>query len=63
MDAEKKPKVKIGATYQRPSEVETEPDMVRLQKALLGQKEPIRDWIIWAVFIAIMLIAVLIGSL
>jgi hypothetical protein len=63
MDTEKKPKVQIGATYQRPSEVETEPDMVRLQKALLGEKEPIRDWILWAVFVAIMLIALLIGWL
>jgi hypothetical protein len=63
MDTEKKPKVQIGATYQRPPEVETEPDMVRLQKALLGEKEPISDWILWVVFVAIMLIALLIGWL
>ena len=63
MDIQKKPKVQIGATYQRPPEVETDPDMVRLQKALLGEKEPISDWIIWAVFVAIMLVAVLISRL
>ena len=63
MDTEKKPKVQIGATYQRPPEVETEPDMVRLQKALLGEKEPISDWILWVVFVAIMLIALLVGWL
>jgi hypothetical protein len=63
MDTEKKPKVQIGATYQRPPAVETEPDMVRLQKALLGEKEPISDWIIWAVFVVIMLVAALIGWL
>ena len=63
MDTEKKPKIQIGATYQRPPAVETEPDMVRLQKALLGEKEPISDWIIWVVFVVIMLVAALIGWL
>ena len=37
--------------------------MVRLQKALLGEKEPISDWIIWVVFVVIMLVAALIGWL
>ena len=63
MDTKKKPKVQIGATYQRPPAVETEPDMVRLQKALLGEKEPISDWVIWVVFVAIMLVAILVARL
>lgn len=63
MDTEKKPKIQIGATYQRPPEAETDPDMVRLQKALLGEKEPISDWVIWVVFVAIMLVAILVARL
>lgn len=63
MDTEKKPKIQIGATYQRPPKAETDPDMVRLQKALLGEKEPISDWVIWVVFVAIMLVAILVARL
>ena len=57
MDTETKPKIKIGATYQRPSNVETDPDMIRLQRALLGEKPPFNEWLVWLALAAILLVA------
>jgi hypothetical protein len=57
MDTETKSKIKIGATYQRPANVEIDPDMIRLQKALLGEKPPFNEWLVWLALVAVLLVA------
>jgi len=53
------PKVKIGCAYQRMPPVEDDPDMILLQRALLGDRDESTPlWvftILWAFFWAIVI--------
>jgi high-affinity Fe2+/Pb2+ permease len=54
------PKVKIGCAYQRSPHVEDDPDMILLQKALLGERDDTTPlWVcisLWALFLLIIIL-------
>jgi uncharacterized membrane protein len=45
------PKVKIGCYYQRPLRVENDPDMILMQRALLGDREKPTQWWVYLILI------------
>jgi hypothetical protein len=55
------PKVKIGCAYQRSPHVEDDPDMILLQKALLGERDDTTPlWVCVSLWALLWLIIILV---